>query len=848
MKNLIKRPYIGWVSSVEYTRDFFSSTIYPSWYEEVTETNRFLYRFNSVVNSVVEDLKKEQQFIISQFSFDTLDVTKPFYISAVEFLSSIQTFSSRFLSGTSSEGFYDDIYRCCVRVDGLGEEYIPKFAKVKELIDKGFYKATTHDSVRLAEKRVYIFDKIKSILLPNEVLLGGERVCVTSLGRIIDTEVGEVISGLEKVEFEQSRDRGFFLLPLLTDLDSIKFFNIDDEEIEIDGRSQVLGFSSAVEQYVPDYDIDQDGYISELDIAFIRESEGRSTLNTPESEWKSIYFKLDKDQDGIISSSDIALAELNVHGIKEKSIVVTKPVSGYCKVTYLAYPNPYITYATPNLIVRGGTFGYDMQDSGAIDPRIADGYIETSSGLVLGMNRSRTEIWTGRLVEDKYNMAKVSYKYQSRMSPVAMTSVDEVCFFLLKSNLPDFRVFGSQYAILRIDARKEKVEVSNDLIAVNYELPDAVEFTGIQSTDRKDIFRLFTSQGDTFTFKMLRNYLLSEGGLIWLSEGTERFAAPGTEIAGYQRIYNDVDSFGFNFALNRLPFETNEKFMERIFRKVFDPPNNSIQGMHSNYALELGIYEPLLYKDISIGLINDVDLNSEIRLVLDTPDFTRYPQRVVTLHLGNPELVEEFTSKPVFISGSASAMIDEQRVRRYYVLNGGDYIEQRVLVLRKDTLSRISDILLFGNSEVVANMPDYDEDLAWFKNVKFRLEYTAIDPDGITHTNAYQIVTIDVPSKDLISTSTVYTPGGYAQISRESKTSKYIPVTYAMIREGAKDYIGQERWEERLNELFEGDTSFWEKTVLNVVPFDDKNVSTYVVDKSLYNCNGFDSEVIEVPL
>jgi hypothetical protein len=848
MKNLIKRPYVGWVSSVEYTRDFFDSTIYPSWYEEVTESNRFLYRFNSGVNSIVEDLKREQQFIISQFSFDTLDVTKPFYISAVDNIASIKISDSRFLLGRSTDGVYNDIFRACVRIEDLGEQYIPKFAKLKELVDQGFYSITNHDTIRSAEERVYIFDKIKKLLLPGETILGGELLSATSLGRVIDTEKGEIVSGLEKVEYESSRDNGFFLLPLLTDLDSIKFFDINDEEIEIEGRSQVLGFSSAIEQYVPDYDIDQDGYISELDIEFIRNAEGRNTLNTPEADWRNIYFKLDKDQDGNISSSDIALAELNVHGVKEKSIIVRKPVPGYCRITYLAYPEPYITYVSPNLIVRGGTFGYDMQDSGAIDPRIADGYIETSSGLVLGMNRSRTEIWTGRLIEDRYNLSKVSYKYQSRMSPVAMTSVDEVCFFLLKSNTPDFRVFGSQYAILRIDARKEKVEISNDLIAVNYELPDAVEFTGIQSTSRKDVFRLFTSEGDTFTFKMLRNYVLSEEGNTWISEGSERFLTEGASIIKYQRIYNDVDSFGFNFALNRLPFETNEKFMERIFRKVSDPPNNSIQGMHSNYSLELGIYEPLLYREVPIDLINTVDVNSEIRLVLKDPDFLRYSQRVITIHVNNPTLVEEKTSKPVFVSGIAEAMIDDQRVRRYYILNGGDYLEERLLILRKDTLLRICNILIAGNSELVADMPDYEEDLVWFKNVGLRLEYTAIDPDGVTHTNAYQDISIDVPSRDLISTSKVYTPGSYAQISRNSKTSKYIPVTYAMIREGAKEHIGEERWNKRIEEILSGDTSFWGKTILNVSPFDDKYVSTYVVDKSLYNCKGFDLEVVEVPL
>ena len=129
-----------------------------------------------------------------------------------------------------------------------------------------------------------------------------------------------------------------------------------------------------------------------------------------------------------------------------------------------------------------------------------------------------------------------------------------------------------------------------------------------------------------------------------------------------------------------------------------------------------------------------------------------------------------------------------------------------------------------------------------------RLEYTAIDPDGVIHTNAYQNIVINISSKDLISSSKVEVSGAISQIPRVSKTAKYIPTTYSMIREGSKEYIGEERWNQRTKEIYENDTSFWEKTVLNISPFDDKLVSTYIVNKSLYNIKGFDSEVVEVSL
>jgi hypothetical protein len=846
MKNLIKRPYFGWVSSVEFTRELLDLTIFPTWYEEVTESNRFIYRFNGVVNSLAEDLKREQNFIISQFTFDSLDITKPFYIAQIDGLSSINS-PTRFLQGFDQEGIYNDVYRNCKRIEALGEEYIPKFAEVRKKLQQNFYEFTTEESIKSAESRVYIFNKIKNLLLPGEILLGGEEICVTSLGRIIDTETGVVTSELEKIEYETSRDSGYFLLPLLTDLDSIRFYDINDEEILTDPRGQILGFSSGIEQYIPDYDIDQDGYISEDDMNFIRNSEGRNTLNTSETDWRNIYFKIDKDQDGNITASDIALAELNIHGVKERTVIMSKPISGYCRITYLAYPNPFITYATPSLIVRGGTFGYDAPELGAIDLRIADGYIENSSGMVLGMNRSRTEIWTGRFIEDRYELNKVSYKYQSRMSPIAMTSVDEIGFFLLRSNVPGFRVFGKQYAILRIDSRIEKVEISNDLISIDYELPDGVTFTGIQSTNRKDIFRLFTSEGDTFTFKMQRDFALFDGSQTWGSEGFEKYANK-EDILAYQRVYNDVDSFAFNFGMNRLPFETNEELLKRIFIKVSDPPNNSIQGMHSNYSLDLALYNPYLYRDIYILLNNQIDTNSEIRLIIDDADFTRYPNRTITIHLNNPTLVENKTSKPVFIDGQASAMIDEVRIESYYILNGNDLLQDRNLVIRKDTQLRLLQNLLLGNTELVATAPDYEEDLVYFKNIRMRLEYTAIDPDGVIHTNAYQNIVINISSKDLISSSKVEVSGAISQIPRVSKTAKYIPTTYSMIREGSKEYIGEERWNQRTKEIYENDTSFWEKTVLNISPFDDKLVSTYIVNKSLYNIKGFDSEVVEVSL
>lgn len=844
MKDLVKRPFVGWESNDEATRLSLENTILPIWYDEVQESNRFTYRFNSRIKSWCAELSREQLFVLAEFALDVSDITKPFYVSNITSAGALQ-FNARRKVGSSEDDLYSDIYRHAIRIDSLGEEYKASYQKIRDNIS--LYKYITLSDIDSADSRTDIKAKVKNLLLPEETLLGGERQSVTSLGRVIDIENASILGGLERVQADQIRDRGYFTVSLLSESSTYQFLDVNDEVIELDVAPYIIGFSDSISSYNPEYDIDQDGYISQVDLDFIRDSLGKSIDNTSEKDWASLYFKLDKNQDGLISESDIAYAELSLHGVIEPCILIKNPFNGYCKLLYEKFDQPYITYATPTNLVRGGTFEYKIPNP-EIDQRISDGYVISTSGYVTGFNRSRGEIWTGRLVDGEYQLQKVSFKQQSKMTVIGMTSLDEVIFFLLETTIADFRYAGSRYAILRVDIRKEKVEISNDLITFGVELLDSQRLTGIQSTSRKDIFRVFTDDLDIITIKLIRNSVLVQQGSSYVSEGSESLLQNINSIIGYQRIYNDIDSFGFNFGMDRLHFETNENFIKRIDRKVENPPNTSLAGMHFNYGLDLGLYRPTfgpyLYKDIYLGCSNPIDVNKQISLSILEIDIARYPIGNITLHIDNPILKKRSINRQMFVDGAVQTVFSDIHSEIYYEINSGDIVEENTLVLKKDTIRRLAVAFLRGNVEGLTQAPDMDEDLVIMPGLRIQLDYTTTDPDGIEHT-AYDQFTIDIPSIDLIDTSEVREPGEICQIAPNSKTSKYIPRTYTMTKAITKDYVG-DLWNKRIDFLRKNDTSSWGKTIFDVTPFNDRFNSTYIVDKTYFNTGAFTNEQEEV--
>jgi hypothetical protein len=452
LKNLIKRPAVGWDSNDQSTRRSLESTILPAWYDEVQEANRFTYRFNSGIKSWITELTRDQNFVVGQFTLDTADITKPFYISIIDNPVTIPN-SFRKKTATTEDDLYSDVYRHAIRVQDLGEEYKDFYSFLKNNI--GLYKYINSEDVDKADARTDLKQRIRNLLLSGEKLLSGELSSATSFGRVIDIENVRVTGGLERVLRDQIRDAGYFCVPLLAEPSTYKFLDINDNVLDLDPSIYVIGFSGSEDLYNPDYDIDQDGYISQEDLNFIQGSVGRSLDNTSQKEWKEIYFKLDKNQDGLISESDVAHAQISLHGVLNRCVLIRKPVSGYCKISFEEFDQPYITYVRPNVFVRGGTFDYALSNPG-VDPRIADGFVESNSGYVTGFNKLSGEIWTGRLVDEVYQLQRVSFSQESKMAAVAMTSVDEVLFFVLESTLPDFTYFGSRYAILRVDIRKEK--------------------------------------------------------------------------------------------------------------------------------------------------------------------------------------------------------------------------------------------------------------------------------------------------------------------------------------------------------------------------------------------------------
>lgn len=838
MKNVIKRPSVGWESSDAGTRQSLENSILPEWYDEVQESNRFQYRFNSGVKGWISELSREQLLVMAQFALHTADVTKPYLVTQIDSPSSIGNTSRKKVT-VFEDDLYSDVFRHAIRIKDLGEQYKDAYAAIKANI--AAYQFIESTDVDAADARTDIKAKIVANLLPGEFLLGGEQVAATSLGRIIDTSTGEVTGQLERTEKEQVRDFGYFCIPPLTALDTLVFLDVNDNPIEDDPRLHIIGFSQAEGDYNPDYDIDQDGYVSQEDINFIRNAVGRSLDNTSREEWASFYNRLDKDNDTLISENDVAIAELSLHGVQQKCILLRNPIAGYCKLAFESYDQPYITYARPNDYHRGGTFNYDLPEFN-IDLRVSDGLFTNTSGYVIGFNRRKGEIWTGRLIEDKYELQKVSFAQQSKMTVVGMTVIDEVAFFLLESTVAGFTYFGSRYAILRVDTRKEKVEVSNDLLTFGVELREDQFLTGIQCTDRKDIFRVFTEEAEVITVRLIRNSVLFQAGDSYVSEGTP---IPEEAILGHTRIYNDIDNFAFNFGMERLLFESNEDFIKRVEIKGATPPNNSVPGMHENYSLDLGLYRPVLYKDYYLGTSNIIDVNQPVRIVLEDIDFTRYPSQVITLHLGNPiQKIRNFT-KRIFINGAVHQIVDPARAETYWELESGDWVDEKSLIIRKDTLARIVRFLLKGNVEHLINMPNYDEDLAWFRDIKFRVTYFTVDPDGIQH-EAYDKYTIDIASLDLINTSETREAGERCQIAPGSKTAQWIPRTYSMVKSITKDYVGTSRWDTRIQAIRDGDTATWGKTIFGVTPFDDRFNSTYIVDKALFNPGDFSKDQEEI--
>lgn len=844
MKNKIKRPSVGWVSNDQDTRASLEQTIFPVWYDEVQESNRFIYRFSSAIKSWISELSRDQNFVLSEFALDLVDTTKPYYVSRVKSTNSIPTDSRRKLS-ENEEDLYSDVYRHAIQVPCSWEEYEEKY-KVLEA-NLGNYKIITKEDIDAARLRTDIGRKVRELLLSQEILLGGELLCVTSFGRIIDIENARVVSGLEREQFTQVRDSGYFCLPLLSEPLTYKFLDVDDEAMEEDPGTYILGFSNDVTNYIPDYDIDQDGYISPEDIQFIRSSIGRSLDNTSEEDWRTTYFKLDKNQDGVISESDVAHAELSLHAVMESCILVRKPVSGFCKMSYGAYPEPYITYASPESTIRGGTFNYIIPNP-LVDYRVADGYIENESGYILGFNRNKGEIWTGRIIENTYHLQKVSYVNQSKMTVIGMTSVDNVAFFLLEATVPDFRFYNSRYAILRVDFRKEKVEYSSDIISLNVKLEEEQRLTGIQSTESKDSFYLFTSDNQILRIKMIRNAVLAQSGILWLSEGSDALI-PAGEIEERRRIYNGVDSFAFNFGMERLHMENNRELIRRIEIKAAEPPNNSISGIHNNYCLDIGIYKPwykvFLYRDVYVELSNPIDLSEQVVLNVVTEEEGRYPNPIATIHIADAIEHRKVEQKKAFVDGTIKAIRDEVHEEVYFELNGGDLTIDKTLILRKRTIERIATALVKSSVETVVLAPDMDEELTQFEKIRLQVEYTTIDPNGEKR-RAENSFLINIPCIDLIRNSEVREDGEICQIPPKCKVASIVPRTYAMTKAITKTYVGPEAWERRIEKIRNSDTSFWKTTIFDVTPFDDRLNSTYIIDKSLFNSGDFISEQEEV--
>lgn len=76
MKELIKRPYVAYLSNKETVESVLAGSLFSAWYDEVADKNSFFYRFSAVLNSFVQDVLREQLMLFSEFMYDKLDVTE----------------------------------------------------------------------------------------------------------------------------------------------------------------------------------------------------------------------------------------------------------------------------------------------------------------------------------------------------------------------------------------------------------------------------------------------------------------------------------------------------------------------------------------------------------------------------------------------------------------------------------------------------------------------------------------------------------------------------------------------------------------------------------------------------
>jgi len=557
MRDIIKRSYIGTYLDTSLVRDVLDRSIFSDWHAEVKDQNRFFYRGGARLNSYVRDMLNEQNIVLSKFLYSRLDYTKPYFATVTGDSSSIDIRKYRVTANT--DDLISDTYFVAKRRKSDDELRQEAKDSLQDLFDNGGLEIIEQEDIDSVPISISNEARALDELDDNEYILSGEITPATSKGKVIsfgDIDANEVgiIREPSTITERVTSDTNYALLDPLTLPETISMRFLDtDEEIAIDNIDElIVGRLESDKTYSPIYDIDGDGYISEDDIRSLRNSIGISTNDVSPGEWRDKYDKLDKDRNGRITSDDIAAGLTKLNSVSVTSLVIANPVGKPIAIEFTYYTEPYTTYFAINGEVSGGTFGLvsELSISG-VDERIADGYIESTNGYILGINIPYNQIWAGRSTEYGWALRKVNYPQSDKMIVRGITKIDDVAFVILQGEDGYLYEGLTNIAIARFEMRKEVIEVTRDIISVYGVNIDSDEtISGISSTPAKNTFRIFTTKNNIHTIVMEPGVLVEGQARTYASQGLEEDMEEFDALRK-AKIYNDIDNFAYNLGIRR---------------------------------------------------------------------------------------------------------------------------------------------------------------------------------------------------------------------------------------------------------------------------------------------------------
>lgn len=842
MKDLVRRPYVPKHADPSIVEGAFESSIFPAWFWERTQKNGLFYRMGYSLLSSTRDVAHEQFLMLSKFSYDFLDITKPFYAKQ------ISQFESNFPVGTrfsqNLDVLYDDVYRIGRKIDDLGQEILTSLEQVRTLVQEEKLEIVREEDIDNVAIERLPFNIVRNELEEGEVLLSGEIFTTTSNGRTISfgdiegTPPGVIDQG-DTVEATVTSDGRYVLLNPLAVENSITVINTETGN-PTDTVAEVIGVIEEQGRYNSLYDIDGDGYISSEDIQFIRAAIGTNVGSVPAAEWRNTYQKFDKDRNGRITESDVRAAFASEGAIYQTSLLVRNPIDGPVTINYEYNETPYTTYFSDSDPVRGGA--PDALLPTDVDVRIKDGRYTSEAGITVGINIERNEIWAGRRTLFRWALSRVARPEPDRLLVRGMTSVDDVVFVLVSAedNIPslDGPVPGVTIALVRIDTLREGIEYTEDIIPISgIQLEEDETPTGLVSTRRKDRFRILTDLGNIYTVEMGWNSVSRRVNTVLISQDIP------LEPEGITRIFNDLDNFAFNLGITRNPGENNDLLYTRVRESIEYPAGNDIQGIHTGTSRELSTYVPILSKPATIMVFNEPVPESLVIRVqsLFGDQF---------LSLGDVTS-EEFTETDRnFLDDTVRTFIVTDNAYTKHMYENGSYVIGNTLVLSREFLRDLLVQYIRRNPASVTEVPNLDERLVQVRELEIEVVYDAIDPDGVLHPQLSERYRIDLPCIDQLEAyiGTDNSENKILPVHPKSSLAKEVVSYYALVEEDIDSYLGKQRVDEIIEDLKENDTSTWDKTTIDLSFFDERYRSDFIIRKTEFDDNKFDDEIIEVDL